>query len=114
MSFNRENTIWQSKDGTWNRGFYEVVWTDYDGDPEWDVEYGGEFWWVSVGHPSQEAAYESWDGSNPGSHTIVEYAGNPNGCDELDARARRVIEAAKADRHAQWGRNTYTDPRRHG
>ena len=71
MSFNRENVVWQSEDGTWNRGFYEVVWTGDD--PEWDVEYGSDFEWVSTGHATEEAACNSWDGANPGGHWSVDY-----------------------------------------
>lgn len=37
MSVNRENVIWQSADGTWNRGFY--AYDTWGEDHEWDVEY---------------------------------------------------------------------------
>lgn len=72
MSFNRENVIWQSRDGSWNRGFYTVHSSAGGGDdeyydPEWDVEYDyGSFEWVSTGHLTQEKAWDSWDGANPG------------------------------------------------
>lgn len=76
MSFNRENVVWQSADGTWGRGFYESYsvgsYDDDDYDPEWDVDYDYDtFAWVSVGHATEEAARASWDGANPGtSHTV--------------------------------------------
>ena len=110
MSFNRENIIWQSADGTWNRGFYEVAWQG-DGDPEWDVEYGGEFWWVSIGHPSQEAAHSAWDGSNPGGYTMVSHADHPDAADRLDDMARRVLTAP---RHAQWSPTIHVDLDKNG
>lgn len=110
MSFNRENTIWQSPDGTWNRGFYEVVWQDLNGDPEWDVEYGGEFWWVSIGHATREAAHAAWDGCNPG------------GCDELMYNSATSHAIATLDRKAQrvvaennkWGPKTWASKTKHG
>jgi hypothetical protein len=74
MSFHRENVIWQSPDGTWNRGFYtaEIEYWKEDYDPEWDVDYNfDEFEWLSSGHPTEEAAHKSWTGSNPGGHSTV-------------------------------------------
>ena len=71
MSFSRENVIWQSANGTWNRGFFSAhVWGD---DPEWDVEYSDDFEWVSTGHPTEEAAWASWDGANPGGGWVQPY-----------------------------------------
>ena len=101
MSFNRENVVWESKDGRWNRGFYEVVWTDPDGDPEWDVEYGSDFEWVSTGHMTEERAERSWDGANPGGHYVVRYAGNEAECDGYDEKARRC-KAEQAEREKQY------------
>lgn len=75
MSKNRENVIWQSADGRWNRGFFETYPTksydDDDYDDEWDVDYDYDnFSWVSVGHLTEQAAYASWDGANPGGSTV--------------------------------------------
>lgn len=73
MSFNRENVLWQSADGTWSRGFYVCHVRNYgedeeDIDPEWDVDYDYDrFNWVSVGHTSEQAAEDSWSGGNCGS-----------------------------------------------
>ena len=87
MSFNRDNVIWQSGDGTWGRGFYTVLWTGDD--PEWDVEYDyGSFEWASVGHDSEDAAHDSWRGANPGGCTCYPYDGNEEYCDEFDEMAR--------------------------
>jgi hypothetical protein len=86
MSFNRENVTWQSEDGTWNLGFLEVVWVGED--PEWDVEYGDGFDWVSTGHSSQEAAYAAWDGANPGGGWVVAYTPETAAeCGRNDVRA---------------------------
>lgn len=85
MSYHRENVIWQSADGTWGRGFYENYPTksydDDDYDSEWDVEYDYDiFSWVSVGHPTEQAAGASWDGANPGGSTVYAFgdSGWPN------------------------------------
>lgn len=71
MSFNRENITWQSEDGTWNRGFYSCFDNyssdDEDYDPEWDVDYDYDsFEWVSTGHATEQGAWNSWNGANPG------------------------------------------------
>lgn len=90
MSFNRENVIWQSRDGTWNRGFYEVIWMG-EGDPEWDVEYGNGFEWVKTGLASEQAAVGAWTGANPSGYTVIEFnEANAAGCDQLDEVARQV------------------------
>lgn len=71
MSKNRENVLWQSENGTWNRGFFSF-WevgdtSDPDFDDEWDVEYNyDEFFWASTGHTSEVAAEKAWRGPNPG------------------------------------------------
>lgn len=92
MSFNRKNIIWQSKDGTWNRAFYEfweVDTDDDDFDPEWDVEYGEDFNWVSTGHLTLEAAEESWKGANPGGWDEYPYSpADAAACDEFDQKAQ--------------------------
>ena len=67
MSHNRENVIWQSPNGTWNRGFFSFVVTGPD--DEWDVEYNHrEFSWVATGLPNENAARDAWHGANPGGH----------------------------------------------
>lgn len=89
VSFHRENVVWQSEDGTWNRGFYtanEQFWID-DYDPEWDVDYDySSFDSVSTGHPTKQAALDSWTGANPGGHT--EAAPSAARLAELEAMAR--------------------------
>ena len=98
MSWNRDNVIWQSADGSWNRGFYKVVWTGDD--PEWDVEYDyDQFEWVSTGHASEEDADDSWNGSNPGMSTIVEYDGNEDDCDKYDKMA---LDYENYDRYGDY------------
>lgn len=90
MSLNRRNVIWQSADGSWNRGFYEFWNTDEDSDdfdPEWDVEYGDDFNWVSTGHATKETADSSWRGANPGCDEEIEFnQRNAAGCAALDAK----------------------------
>ena len=92
MSFNRENVVWQSQDGTWNLGFYRVLERfgysdDEDYDPEWDVDYDYEnFEWLSTGHPSLDAARAEWKGANPGMMVV---ASGEDRVAELDAMAER-------------------------
>lgn len=109
MSFHRENIIWQSKDGSWNRGFYKAEatgdYSDPDFDPEWDVEYdSSKFEWVSTGHATQEAAYASWRGANPGGHWTLEYSrATAKECaalDEMVWRFRNPEAAIKKDQRA--------------
>lgn len=89
MSLHRENVIWVSRDGKWNRGFYEYYNVNVGGedwDHEWDVEYiYDSFNWVSTGHATEEAANMAWTGSNPGSAEIISEASAET--DRLDAMA---------------------------
>lgn len=102
MSTNRENVIWQSADGTWNRGFYDFYetgdWSDPDYDHEWDVEYTQDFSWVSTGHPSMEAAERSWRGSNPGGWSEYPYdPARPDANEIFDDKAAQCYDAATRD-----------------
>ena len=82
MSCNRENVVWQRRDGTWCIGFYDYYPTgdtsSEDWDYEWDVEYTDDFMWAREGLASEQAAIDSWDGANPGSHTIYTYSPSEN------------------------------------
>lgn len=80
MSYNHENVVWQSPDGTWARGFYAVDYLTCGGNEdacgdethEWCREFDqNRFQWVSAGHPTADAAYRSWNGSNPGGSSEV-------------------------------------------
>jgi hypothetical protein len=97
MSVNRENIVWQSKNGTWSRAFYEfwkVNTGSEDFDYEWDVEYGEEFNWVSTSHPSYESALDAWNGANAGCHEMLEYSEkNATQCEQLDAKAAKFKQA---------------------
>ena len=89
MSTNRENVIWKSRDGTWNRGFYDFYQTGED--YEWDVEYDhSSFMWASTGHATKEQANAAWTGSNPGGCWNFD---TPNEeTDRLDAMAAAYLE----------------------
>lgn len=95
MSLNRENVVWQSHNGLWNRAFYHVTWvgSEADGyDPEWDVEYSMDrFDWLSTGHTTEQGAHLSWKGANPGGCTVF-LQGHPM-CDLLDAIAIKHQES---------------------
>lgn len=98
MSFHRENIIWQSADGTWSRGFYETYDTggygDDDYDPEWDVDYDfGALQWVSTGYATEQVARESWDGANPGGHSVLEWRDGQDENEKLDDMAAKLWAA---------------------
>ena len=82
MSYHHENVTWQSPDGTWNRGFFAEDYLTCGGNEdecgdethEWCREFDqSRFEWVSTGHPTEDAAWRSWTGSNPGSGEVVAY-----------------------------------------
>jgi len=88
----RENVIWQSADGTWNRGFYAYWQTntdDEDRDEEWDVDYSwDEFNWVRTGLASEQDAVEAWRGVNPGMREVLPWSERASKqCAELDTLA---------------------------
>lgn len=90
MSFNRESITWQAKDGTWSIGFFRA--TVIGDDPEWDVDYDYRtFSWVSTGHPTEEAARDSWNGPNPGCFETV-YELTDKAYDRLDAMVKACKE----------------------
>lgn len=94
MSVHRENITWKSRNGTWNRGFYDFTYNDHDEDfdPEWDVEYDYDrFNWVSTGHATQEAADRAWNGANPGSGNVIDEPSAET--DRLDAMAAAFKKA---------------------
>lgn len=78
MSVNRENVVWQSKDKTWNIGFYDFSYVNQgseDFDPEWDVNYDySSFMWAATGFLTKDAAIASWKQANPGSHDVLPYS----------------------------------------
>lgn len=108
MSFNRENVVWQSGDGTWSRGFFTCYQLDYsrdggdDPDPEWDVEYEHDsFQWASCGHPTEDAAVRSWNGANPRDCWTHEHSGG----DDRLALCYDVMAAELEDQGARrYGR----------
>lgn len=106
VSKNRENIVWQSADGTWNRGFFSFYSTgdtsDPDYDDEWDVEYDtSTFHWVSVGHATEDGAWRSWTGANPGGGSVLSF--EPDRADDVERyedMAAVVYEQEQARRKA--------------
>lgn len=101
MSYYRKNVLWQSSDGRWNLGFYDYANNDknYDGeyedddyDEEWNTEYNDNFHWVSTGNATEDDAFNSWTGSNPGSSAVVPYEENEEIVAHLDNRAAMLYE----------------------
>lgn len=98
MSYHWENVIWQSKDGSWNRGYSKRIsmanspsaWEDpdYGYDAEWDDEFdGSEFDHLKTGMRTLEDAHDFTPSGNPGTHVEIPYKGNSRSCKELDLMA---------------------------
>lgn len=99
MSYYWENTIWQSKDGSWNHGYYKrissenspALWEDPEAgyDPEWDDTFDdSEFAAVATGFRTFEAADDFQPYGNPGTYVELPYKGNSRACKELDLMAQ--------------------------
>lgn len=105
MSKNHENVVWQSKDKTWSIGFYEVFPAGFDlpedYDPEWDVEYDySRFMFASTGHATEEQAIASWNGPNPGSHTI--YSWSKDNAATIEVFERLAEFCLHPEKEAEW------------
>jgi len=95
MSFNRENILWQSADGTWSHGFYEC-----HGGDEWDVVYNHDVLeYASCGHPTEDAALQSWRGVNPGGCTVLSY--HPGSAAEVAKHDDMAAELEDAQREQE-------------
>lgn len=111
MSRWHENVVWQSKDGTWSRGFNEVSSRPDDPDDEWGVEFDDStFEWVSTGHATAEAAYASWDGVNPGGSSEIRHSQEPKETLRLDVMAAELEERENARARTRWGYRNYNGP----
>lgn len=99
MSYNWDNVTWQSRDGSWNRGYFKRIsmadspdsWREPElgYDSEWDDEFdGSQFESVGTGFSTLEAARDFHSPSgNPGSSSEVPYRGNARACKALDLMA---------------------------
>lgn len=102
MGCNRENVVWKSPDGTWNRGFYEFFEvgdpSDDDFDYEWDVEYQyDDFFAYRGGFASEEAAANWQPGANPGGHVTVNSA-DKKAIADLERIALRFADPEAAEK----------------
>lgn len=106
MSYHWENTIWESKDGSWNRGYFERISNPYssdsDYDSEWDDDFNFEaFDYVKTGFKTEAEALQYTPNGNPGSWSTLHYAGNSKKCkylDQLAFFAKNPAEKAKFER----------------
>lgn len=110
MSYNWENAIWQSKDGSWNRGYYKRIsradspnaWDDEDYDSEWDDDFDfSGFSMVQTGMRSEGEAWGYEPQGNPGSAAVSNHKDNSRNCKHLDELAhwfKHPEEKAKHDR----------------
>lgn len=88
--FYRDNTLWESTDGTWNLGFFKafVTGSGENFDPNWDIEYDHDlFSWVSTGHTTPEEAQASWTGEAV-PFNLYPNKGNESHCSNYDGMAR--------------------------
>ncbi|MEJ7648194.1 MAG: hypothetical protein WKF57_03940 [Nakamurella sp.] len=113
MSRYHRNDTWQSADGTWSAGFYEVAHYPDDPDDEWAVEFSDDFQWVSGGHPSDESAYHAWPGANPGSGDVYEHSPeNEAQIMLLEMRAAELEEREAKVRRDRFYQSDYSGPSR--
>ena len=89
MSRHHENILWQNEAGRWSLGLFKRVSgsgsfnPDYDS--EWDDDFDTtEFCFASSGHPTQEKAYASWTGPNPGGTSAVYFWNKENATEILE------------------------------
>lgn len=96
MSWNHENAAWQSKDKTWNIGFFPATprGDENDGyDPEWDVDYDYySFANVFTGYKTLEEARIA----------AGRMYGNYGGSQVLQLNKENAEEIAKYDQMALW------------
>lgn len=82
MSLHHDNIIWQSRDKSWNAGFFTVAHESYneDGDiEEWEREFDrNSFCLISTGWATKQEAYNAhvklWPGPNPGSVDVIPWS----------------------------------------
>lgn len=110
MSYHWENAIWQSKDGSWNRGYYKRIsradspnaWEDEDYDSEWDDDFDfSAFSMVQTGMRSEEEAWGYEPQGNPGFAEVSNYKDHSRTCKHLDELAhwfKHPEEKIKRDR----------------
>lgn len=112
MSYHWENTIWQSKDGSWNRGYFKRIsyfdhpgaWNDpdYGYDSEWDDDFDhSDFDCLMTGFKTEKDAEGYTPHGNPGSCFLIPYKGNSKECKELDQLAffhKNPVEREKFER----------------
>lgn len=109
MSYNRENVVWQSQNGTWNIGFFATIQTNFndDYDDDWDVEYlWDEFEWASTGHSTSTEATNAWYGVNPGGCNILPYQENNQQAEKYDLMAAYYQNPALKIAHKTQVNNT--------
>jgi len=96
MSYHWENVIWQSKDGSWNRGYYKRIsmastggYYDEEYDSEWDDDFDFTgFDYLQTGFRSENDADRYQPHGNPGGATeVYPYKGNSKECKRLDQLA---------------------------
>lgn len=96
MSYFWANTIWQSKDGSWARGYYTRISgansgsledEDFGYNSEWDDDFDdSSFDYLATGL-TREQAHDFTPAGNPGTYVEIAYRGNSKVCKELDLMA---------------------------
>lgn len=93
MSDHWENVIWESKDGSWNRGYFERINAESTKEsPEEGAEPSDEFDFstfasVKTGFATEALAYAWMPFGNPRGAITYHYKGNSTICKDLDRMA---------------------------
>jgi hypothetical protein len=77
-----ENVVWQSRNGTWNRGFFKRL--PSDGAHEYDYS---AFRWASTGHATQEEALTAGPETPNEDLFVMPYKGNSVQTKDFDRMA---------------------------
>lgn len=112
VSFNWENVIWQSKDGSWNRAYFQnalAIGSDesYD-EAKWNSNFSfDEFAVVRTGFRTREQAYQWEPYGDPGTTQVFWYHGNRFICEVFDSMGYHFRDAGHKTIHYKVGHPHY-------
>jgi len=95
-----ENVIWESRTGTWSRGFFDV--TTESPEPIYDYS---AFRWVSGGHPSRDDAMLAGPETDPSDTFVLPYRGNSVQSRQYDRMALELRDPVAALAYRQYTNN---------
>lgn len=105
MDSETENVIWQSKNGTWSRGFFYHDNPDsHDSSDGSDYDFA-KFVWVTTGHPTRQEASDAGPYTTPESSYVVNYKGNSQQVKIYDHMALELRDPVAALAYKQYSSN---------